>query len=185
MWPLLIITILAGVALGRIEHSPLKTYEWILLFIGLAQIPIFMSALVVFWLFWVSFKRLDIIDKLPNPVYNFYQIAIVVGVIPFVLILLFALYQGLLGTPEMRIMGESSRAGYLKWFQARGENFQLPQPSVYTISIWFFRGFMLLWSVWLAFSLLKWAKWTWYNLGKGEYWRKKEKVKITSSINDK
>jgi len=182
MWPLFIIAILVGVSLGRVKHSPLKTYEWILLFIGLTQIPVIMAGLIAFWLFWVSFKQYDFIKKLPNIPYNLYQLATVFGVVPFLGILLFALYKGLLGTPEMRIMGEGSLAGYLEWFLPRGSDLKLPQPEVFTISIWFFRAIMLLWSVWLAFALLKWAKWTWNSLSENGFWHipKKNKPSLPS-----
>ena len=176
MWPFMIIAVLVGLALGRLRHSPLKSYEWVFLFIGLTQIPVIFSALVAFWLFWMALKNLPVIKALPSPLYNLNQIAIIGGVVPFVIFLVWALYQGLLGTPEMRIMGERSHAGYLEWFQARGNDQALPQPALFTVSIWFYRGFMLLWAVWLAFALLKWTKMAWNNLLDGGFWKTRQKA---------
>ncbi len=168
-WPVIIVILILGAALGRLPHSPLRSYQWILLLLGLSQLPAVAWAGVVAWFFWTAGKRSTMIQSLPKALYNLNQLAILGGACIVVGLLLVVLYQGLLGTPEMRIQGESSYAGYLEWFQARGSDLALPQPSVVLVSIWFYRGLMLLWSVWLAFSLLRWSRFTWDALGTGGY----------------
>ncbi len=175
MWPLLIVIILAGWFLGRIKSSPLKWYEWILLFIGLTQIPLICAFLVTLYFFWISFKSAPFIQKIPRRIYNLNQLVIIAGAIPCIIILLIALYTGLLGSPEMRIIGENSNEGNLRWFQARGEGQLLPIPKVFSVSIWFYRGMMLLWAVWLSFTLIRWTKWAWSQLELGGLWKPAEK----------
>lgn len=159
MWPLLLSILIIGFLLSKIKYSPLKTYEWILLLLGLTQIHHYGSFIIIGWFFWVSLKRHPLLEKLPPVGYNFNQLVILGGAFPVVLIFLYALHTGLLGAPEMRILGESSSAGSLKWFQARGEGELLPLPRVFSVSIWWYRGLMLLWAIWLALSVLKWGKW--------------------------
>lgn len=170
LWPVLIAVILFGFVLGGVKHSPLRSYEWVFLLLGLTQIPLMAGFFIVGWLFWVSLRgRYG--QYLPSVAFNFNQLAIIGGVIPVVVILLVVLHKGLLGEPEMRILGEGSIAGSLKWFQARGEGSALPVPSVYSVSIWFYRAFMLVWAVWLAFAVLRWARWAWTQLREDGFWK--------------
>ncbi|MGJ8677736.1 MAG: hypothetical protein ACSHX0_09485 [Akkermansiaceae bacterium] len=171
MWSIFIAVLIFGMILGRIKSSPLRSYEWVALLLGLTQIPLLAGFSVVAWLFWVSLKARFNHVKVPALVFNFNQLLIVAGVIPVVLIMLVVLHKGLLGEPEMRILGEGSSAGNLEWFQARGENSALPVPSVVSISIWFYRSLMLIWAVWLAFAVLRWARWTWNQLALGGFWK--------------
>jgi len=186
MWPLLISILLFGWLLGRVPYSPLKGYEWMILFLGLTQIPIIAGAIVVAWLFWVSFKSHPAFGKAPNAVYNINQLLILGGAVPVVVILLWALHTGLLGAPKMRIVGEGSTARNLEWFQARGENQQLPIPKILSVSIWFYRAFMLLWAVWLAFALLRWTTLGWQQLSNDSLWKRSPKrAKKPSTKSDK
>lgn len=178
MWAVFIFVIIIGLILGRVKSSPLKSYEWIFLLLGLSQVSVIAGFLIVAWLFWVSLrgsysKRFW---KLPSGVFNINQLVIVVGLIPVVVILLMVLHKGLLGSPEMRILGEGSSAGNLRWFEALGEGTMLPVPWVVSVSIWFYRGLMLLWAVWLSFAVLRWARWAFEQLGEGGFWKKMMKV---------
>ncbi len=51
----------------------------------------------------------------------------------------------------------------------------ITQPTTITLSIWYYRALILIWSVWVAFSLIKWLKWAWFVFTKDEVWSKKEK----------
>ncbi len=43
----------------------------------------------------------------------------------------------------------------------------LPQPEVLSAPLWVYRVLMLLWSLWLAVSLLRWWRWGWDCLSEG------------------
>ncbi len=84
-------------------------------------------------------------------------------------------YTGLLGEPNMFILGNGSYSGYLKWNSPSSEAL-LPQPWVISVSVWYYRVLMLLWALWLAHSLVNWLKWGWAQMVSGTSW-KKMKVK--------
>ena len=76
------------------------------------------------------------------------------------LILMFVVGAGLLGNPDMFIVGNGSSRTYLQWFQPRSGP-ALPTPYVVSISVWFYRLLMLFWALWLATALLRWLRWGW------------------------
>src|SRR5204863_8371267 len=55
-WGILICSLLAAVALGRVAHSPLKTVAWMLLVIGLTQVSLPAALAVVGWLFLLEWR---------------------------------------------------------------------------------------------------------------------------------
>ena len=179
MWGVFIFVVIFGVMLGRLKQSPLKSYEWVLLLLGLSQIELLAGFFIVAWFFWVGLRGIHSKKwwNQPSAIFNFNQIATIAAVIPVTVILLMVLHKGLLGSPEMRILGEGSGAGNLRWFEARSEGSQLPIPWVVSVSIWFYRGLMLLWAVWLAFGVLRWAQWAFEQVGEGGFWMKSLKSK--------
>ena len=81
-----------------------------------------------------------------------------------------AVRNGLLGQPEMQVMGNGSHAYALRWYQDRVQDL-LPQAAVLSVSIWFYKLLMLAWALWLAFALLGWARWGWESTAAGGLWR--------------
>ena len=59
----------------------------------------------------------------------------------------------------------------LNWYQDR-IGAQMPEAWVLSLPLWSYRLLMLLWSLWLAFSLLKWLRWGWSCWSMGGWWRK-------------
>jgi hypothetical protein len=58
----------------------------------------------------------------------------------------------------MQISSNGSSSFLLHWTQDRiGPD--MPQPWVLTVPMWVFRVLMLLWALWLAYSLLNWLRW--------------------------
>ena len=43
----------------------------------------------------------------------------------------------------------------------------LPRPEVLSAPLWIYRVLMLVWSLWLAISLLRWWRWGWECLSEG------------------
>lgn len=169
-WIVLACSLLAAIVLGRINHSPLRPLEWMLLAIGLTQVPLPAALTVIGWLFLLAWRGRESFQRLRPIGYNFVQIALV-GVTAIALgIFVAVVAQGLLGSPRMFILGNGSGAHALSWFQARcGPDF--PQPGAVTISIWWYRLAMLAWALWLAASLLRWLAWGWRQFSAGGFFR--------------
>ena len=96
-------------------------------------------------------------------------------------VLIYAVGEGLLGSPEMFILGNGSSRTVLAWYQDRSGG-ALPTTAVLSVSIWWYRLLMLFWALWLAFALLSWLKWAWRNFSTGGLsrpWRKAKGVPPT------
>jgi hypothetical protein len=85
--------------------------------------------------------------------------------------LCFAVSQGLLGTPDMQVAGSGSSHNHLMWYQDRAHS-TLPTPWIISVPILVYRLLMLAWALWLAYSLLGWARWAWQSFSSFGLWRK-------------
>ncbi|MCU7930576.1 MAG: hypothetical protein KZQ90_07245 [Candidatus Thiodiazotropha sp. (ex Codakia rugifera)] len=171
-WSLLVVVLIAALLLGRTTASflPLSTGSWFLLGIGLTQVSIISSLAVVAWFFLLHYRsKIDPSHKADR--FNITQIGVVLLTIVFIGILFWSVQQGLLGLPSMQIEGNASSAYQMNWYQDRVAD-HFPQATVISAPLLVYRGLMLLWALWLAFSLLSWLKWGWAAFSKdGHYWK--------------
>lgn len=159
-WMVLAVALAAGFLLGSIHRSPLKRHEWMLLSLGLTQVPLPVAMLVTVWFFYFVWRGSSSFQVLPAFVHNVIQVIAVLATGAFLLAFIWIVGAGLLGSPEMFILGNGSRQGVLQWYQDRC-GVILSQPGYFSISIWWYRLLMLLWALWLASSLLRWLWWAW------------------------
>ena len=69
-WGILVCSLIAAVALGRLGRSPLRTFEWMLLIIGLTQVPLPAALLVVGWLFYLAWRGQEAFQLITPWLYN-------------------------------------------------------------------------------------------------------------------
>jgi hypothetical protein len=86
--------------------------------------------------------------------------------------------EGLLGDPEMFILGNGSNRTLLRWYQARSDE-TLPTPGFASVSIWWYRFLMLAWALWLAASLIRWLRWAWNQFSGGGCFRRMGRKALT------
>ncbi len=168
-WGILAIILLVAIALGQVKLTPLSTLQWLLLSIGLSQAPIFSAVLVVGWLLALA-ARQKMELTLTKTKFNTMQVGLVILTLLALSTLFTAIQQGLLGSPDMQISGNGSSASVLNWYQDRVENLT-PQAWIISAPLWIYRVLMLLWSLWLAFALLKWLRWGWECFSQGGLWQ--------------
>jgi hypothetical protein len=171
-WGYLLIVVLISIGLGQTILTPLKTHHWLLLTLGLTQIPPWMALIVVGWLLILGVRNTTI----PHggwAAFNFTQLILAGWTAAALSGLYMAVENGLLGIPDMQIAGNQSTSRILNWTQDRIDG-MLPAPWVISLPEWVFHGLMLLWSLWLAFSLLSWLKWGWQCFSRGGAWKKME-----------
>jgi hypothetical protein len=72
-------------------------------------------------------------------------------------------------------MGNDSTPTALHWFQDRSDAV-LPSCACVSISIWWYRFFMLVWALWLAMALIRWLQQGWKHFGDGGYFHRKPKA---------
>lgn len=173
LWGVLAVLGLLGFALGRARVTPLGSLDWILLFIGTSTINAYAAAplLVLFLaLRWRERKAAQL-----APVHhNLLQVVLAwLALIAFGT-LVASVPQGLLSAPDMQITGNGSSSGLLRWFLDRTDG-QLPVGWMLSVPLWVYRVSMLAWSLWLAFRLLKWLRWSWDRFSAGGLWRENPK----------
>jgi hypothetical protein len=175
-WVVLIASLLIAIALGRLRSSPLRGYEWLLLALGLTQINVVASCFVVGWLFLLMWRGKRAPHDFQPIWFNCLQIGIVIATIAALIILLVIVGQGLLGSPEMFILGNGSYDNQLNWFEPQS-SLELPRPNVISVSVWFYRLLMLAWALWLANALVRWLQAGWMSFTRGGAWLKLEEPK--------
>lgn len=173
-WSYLAVIVLVAVGLGRLTITPLKSWQWILLGLGLTQIPAPMVIIIIGWLLSLGLR-----EKLTMPKhwlsFNMLQIGLVFLSFLALISLFFAVKSGLIGHPDMQIDGNGSSSWVLNWTQDRIDG-SMPRPWVLSLPVWTYRVLMLAWSLWLAYALLGWFKWAWGSYSKDGAWKKIRKA---------
>ncbi|MGC1480343.1 MAG: hypothetical protein WA771_07555 [Chthoniobacterales bacterium] len=165
-WVVLVCSVLAAALLARLPGSPLRTVDWVLLSIGLTQVPLLAALCVVAWLFLLAWRGGDAFQRLPAVGHNLVQIAIIGSTVVALGVLFTVVGTGLLGNPDMFVLGNGSSKWTFNWFLARS-GMELPEPGVVTVSIWWYRLLMLGWALWLAAALIRWLRWGWEQFSRG------------------
>jgi hypothetical protein len=168
-WGVLIVIVLVALALGRLRQTPLKTWQWALLGVGLSQVPLPFAAVVVAWFFVMAYRgRGDMPDGALK--FNAIQIGLALMTLFVVGAVVAAVQKGLLGWPNMLITGNQSSAYQFNWYQDRwGEGY--PRASVVSLPLIVYRLLMLAWALWLAFSSVNWLRWGWRQYTAGGLYR--------------
>jgi len=173
-WSAAFVVLLGAVALGQLPFTPLRTPQWILLGIGFSTVYPEIMLVVVGWLFALEFRKRLSPDTRPF-LFNLIQVGLVTLTVLALGAIAFVVQQGLLGAPEMRILGNNSSNLFLHWYQDRSGPV-VRQGSVFSLPIWTYRAAMLAWALWLAFALIRWLRWGWECLSTNGLWRKDERV---------
>lgn len=169
-WSVLAVGLLASWVLGGLPLSPLNRKQWALLMVGLTQINLLGSLIVVGWLFLLAHRGTPVATEAKRGAFNSRQVLIVMATAISLWLFIVVVYQGLLGNPEMFITGNGSHPSSLNWYAAQSAAL-IPQPGMISVSVWFYRILMLFWALWLSASLLRWLAWGWRQFIRGGAWR--------------
>ena len=168
-WSYVIVVVLVAVGLGKTALTPLRTLDWLLLGLGLTQVPAGVAIIVVGWLLALGTRG----RKTPQKtfVFNGIQLLLVILTAAALVGLYTAIERGLLGIPDMQIAGNHSTRFQLNWSQDRIDGI-MPTPWVVSLPQWIYHLLMLAWSLWLAFSLVSWLRWGWGCFSKDRLWER-------------
>jgi hypothetical protein len=163
-WGYVIMVLLVAVALGRAPRSPLRTYQWALLGVGLTQVEPVIALVVVGWLFALAYRA----EYQPTGPRLFYLVQVMLVLFTVVALgcLAFAVHQGLLVPPDMQVQGMLSTHNFVQWYADRTPG-DLPAVTVWTAPVWIYKAIMLLWALWLAVGLIQWLHFGWTAFRKG------------------
>jgi hypothetical protein len=170
-WGEVIVFIVLAILLGRSRRSPLRSYEWLLLGLGLSTFSWSVLLLFVLWMFAMRWREGLAVEQLSKRKFNLLQAALMVLSLAAVLSLVAAIPFGLLASPDMRVAGIGQYANELSWFNDQAPGV-LPTPWVLSLSLWWYKAAMLLWALWLAFALVRWLPVSWHALTSGGFWRR-------------
>jgi len=170
-WGVLIVILLGSIIIGKSKIAPVKTWQWFLLGIGLSQSEPLLMLIVIAWLLILAMRE-KFVSSLSRVQFNAVQIGIALLTLIALGVLFAAVVNGLLGQPDMQISGNNSYSNNLNWFHDRSGNI-LAQPWVISVPLLVYRLLMLLWALWLAFTLLAWLRWGWERVSAGGLWREK------------
>lgn len=138
------------------RRTPLRTADWLLLGLGLATVEPWAALVVAAWLLALGARaRLD--AETPRGRFNLIQVGLLALTLLALLMLAATVSQGLLGRPDMHVLGNGSSAQHLRWYQDRGTVF--PDVGVVSVPLWVYRLAMLAWALWLAGRLIRWLRW--------------------------
>jgi hypothetical protein len=168
-WSELAALIIFALILGRVKITPLATVHWLLLGLGFSTFNWSVYILVVVWLMFCGAREKSEIG-LSWWKFNLLQLIIGGMTIIALLSIVTSLPAGLLGTPDMHVVGHNSYANVLNWF-ADGSDSVLPVASIVTVPLWAYKGLILLWALWLSFALLRWLPWVWKCFSRDGFWR--------------
>lgn len=169
-WSYLGVVILAAFGLNRSHLTPVKLHQWVLLGLGLTQVSPLTALVVVGWLLALGLRQAKTPPDKWLP-FNAVQLILVLLTIGALSGLYAAVERGLLGIPNMQIAGNRSSDYLFHWTQDRILS-AMPRPWAVSLPLWVYRVVMLLWSLWLALSLLKWLRWGWMCFSSGKLWKK-------------
>ena len=168
-WGVLLVVVAIAFGLGATTITPLRRRDWVLLGIGLTQVPVLMALVIVGWLFALG-GRARVSAEIGKAKFNFIQVGLAGLTVVALGGLFYGVQHGLLGTPDMQISGNGSSGHMLRWYQDRIAA-ALPEASFYSVPVWFYRILMLGWALWLAFALLRWLRWGWECFATHGVWR--------------
>jgi hypothetical protein len=115
--------------------------------------------LVLGWLAALRFREKRGAD-LGQRTFNLTQLGIGALTILAIGSLIAAISQGLLGHPDMNIIGNGSYSGMLRWYQDNCASL-LPRAWIVSIPMLVYRLAMLAWALWISFTLIGLLKWGW------------------------
>lgn len=168
-WSLLAVVLAVAAAASSMRLTPLRTWQWMLLAVGLSQVHVVAAAFVVLWLHVLAWRERS--PDLGVGRFNARQLLVAFMTLVSIVILIVAVQQGLLGHPDMQVRGNGSSAGTLVWFEDRAAP-ALAAPLVVSAPMMVYRAAMLGWALWMSLSFLAWLRWGFAAFGSGGYWRK-------------
>jgi hypothetical protein len=168
-WPYLVFLLASAWVLGRLPGSPLTSLQWLLLGLGLSQIPALGALFVAAFFFGLAWRQ-----KRPFTsalAFDLGQLALVLGAVVTVVLLYIAIQTGLLFRPDMQVAGQGSTDTVLRWYADRVAE-TTPGAGVVSLPLWSYRVLMLAWALWLAMRLVGWAGWAWRSFSDGGTWKR-------------
>lgn len=182
-WSSLILLIFLVILLGRLDIGPIKTHHWLILCLGLFSLHVVPIIIAIAFLIVLKYRSKGIGTTNPG-VYNVLQVCLLLWGALSCVIILIAIRNGFFGYPDTQIQGNGSNYGRLIWFLDSTDN-QVGEISIFSLHLFFYKGFMLFWALWLAHSMTNWLPWMLASFSEGGMFKKYERLKKRDSVKEK
>jgi hypothetical protein len=157
--------------LTRRGWTTLRLYQWLLLVLGFSTFSWAALALIVAWLIALDWRRRAVLSEWRNGAFNSVQFALASLSVIALLVLIAVIPNGLLGMPDMGVVGHGSSGNQLNWFADQSSG-NLPAVTLISLPMWVYRVAMLAWALWLAWAVIGWLRRGLAAWMQGGYWRK-------------
>ncbi len=168
-WGELAVMLLVAAILARLGRTPLRVHHWVLLGLGFSTFSWLALVVVVGWLLALDWRP-QLVRKLGWWRFDLLQLALVGLTVAALGCLVVAIPYGLLGAPDLHVVGNGSSAHSLAWFEDLSDG-PLPTPTAVSLPLWTYRVVMLAWALWLATAVVGWLRWGWQCLTAGGGWQ--------------
>lgn len=171
MWSQLALAlVVVGLIAWRAKDLPTRLLAVLVFSIGFTQATEqFTYIAIATGLFWA--KRYQ--STASYRVYNLMQTGLALVAFLWAIMLLDGVRQGLVGLPEMRIAGNGSSGSALRWYQDRTEGTWMPQATVASVGLGYYRLLMLAWALLVAVYATTYGRWMWNIWKRPEIFRAK------------
>jgi hypothetical protein len=167
-WSVILVIILIAFGLAKSNLTHLRFYQWLLLGVGMSQSNLPGALLVVGWLIALEYRK-KVAPEMDKGHFNLMQLGLGALTVLALLSLVFAISQGLLGHPDMNIVGNGSYNSLLRWYQDYSPN-TMPQAGLLSIPLFWYRLAMLAWALWISFTLIRILRYGWQAFSSPVLW---------------
>ncbi len=185
-WGVLCVILIGAVVLSLLAkrlnlEMPVAMLDWLLLGVGLSTVNGYGVIVVAVFFYILAFRKQKLQPgELSRFQFNGLQVCVIVLTIVAVLTLVTAIPIGLLSNPNMKVVGNDSYDNFYNYYQDRAVVGQFPTAQIYSVSLMSYRLVMLVWSLWLATRLIKWAIWWWAAFSAKETWKSNQEGLINA-----
>lgn len=167
-WSHLALLLILAALLGRLEHLPMRTHQWLLLVIGMSQLPFIAIIPVVGWFVMFTWRERRPFHR--AWLFDGYQLALIGATFVLFGVLYAAIHTNLLLQIDMQVQGADSSNSTLRWYLDRTDG-KTPSASLLSAPLLVWRGAMLLWALWLVSQILRWVAWGWRAFSQENFWK--------------
>jgi hypothetical protein len=168
-WGVLLVMLLVAFGLQRLQIPQVRRLDWYLLAIGFATVSLLGLLLLVAWFLALRWRTSHDLSGMSRGKAHLLQVGLVLLTLVVAVQVFDVVQTGMLGYPDMQIVGNGSSAQSLNWYRDRSTG-ELGEAWVLSLPIWTYRLAMLLWSLWLALAVMRWARFAWSAWSHGGYW---------------
>ncbi len=177
-WGELLVFAVLALFLARIKYSPLKVWQWLVLGCAFGTFSWLAFSVVAGWLFFVGWKQQfpGFESRAKSILLQWFSLFFTVATIG---VLVATVAYGLLSYPDMGVAGQNASAYRLYWYLDSGQDL-LPNITLLSVHLWWYKLLILLWSIWVSFAVLNWLKQVLSSLNRDDWWPEFKRKKTTA-----